>query len=167
MKWLHKIQRETLFPLSLFTASVIQSRFSIRSFSSHRLGSKWSRLRKVTRQMIVYLASRACVVSILLLEFGLDFLMEKTGYFPVLNFYTCDWWKRGCNIFYPNTLQNTNTWSQFIVSSLWLGYVLIDRTPPYITRLEAPKQGLAYIELLIVKIDCGEQNPKKIVNTIF
>ena len=29
--------------------------------------------------------------------------------------------------------------------TLQLGYVLKDRTPPYITRLEAPKQGLACI----------------------
>ena len=46
----------------------------------------------------------------------------------------------------PKTLTNTNTWYQLIVSSLQLGYVLIDRTPPYITRLEAPKQGLANID---------------------
>ena len=43
-------------------------------------------------------------------------------------------------------LLNTNTWYQLIVSSLQLYYVLIDRTPPYITRLEARKQGLAYID---------------------
>ena len=49
-----------------------------------------SRLRLVTRQMIAYLASRACVFGVLVLEFGLDFLMEKSGYFPVLNFYTGD-----------------------------------------------------------------------------
>ena len=34
---------------------------------------------------------------------------------------------------------------QLIVSSLQFGYVLIDRTPPYITKLEAQKQGLACI----------------------
>ena len=37
------------------------------------------------------------------------------------------------------SLLNTNTWYQLIVSSLQLGYVLIDRTPPYITGLEAQK----------------------------
>ena len=43
---------------------------------------------------------------------------------------------------------------QLIVSSLQLGYVLIDRTPPYITRLEAQKQGLAFMwrHLIIVFI---------------
>ena len=57
---------------------------------------------------------------------------------------------RASAIFYPKTLTNTNTRYQLIVSSLQSGYVLIDRIPPYITRLEAQKQGLAYIQTYII-----------------
>ena len=38
-----------------------------------------------------------------------------------------------------------------IVPSLRLGYILIHRTPPYITGLEARKQGLAYIYKPVLK----------------
>ena len=40
-----------------------------------------------------------------------------------------------------------HTAQPFPVSSLRLGYVLIHTTPPYNTRLEARKQGLAFISV--------------------
>ena len=65
------------------------------------------------------------VFGVLILEFGLNFLLEKSISFPVLKFYTCGGWKRGCKVILPKKrLRGEITKYYFLPNSVYLSHNL-------------------------------------------